>query len=162
MATVSGLMPWVQSSARHADFDSLLVFFAPTIIQGYGHSAIQTQLFPIPPYAVYSVFGMIISTISYRLRHRFTFAILGMVIGIIGFAVNFQIHDHTNVQYGALFLASAGTYTAMPLVLCWYALVVRKSTRERLHARENIASEGKPGGELLLWSQRSIRLVGCR
>ena len=122
MATVSGLMPWVQRSARHADFDSLLVFFAPTIIQGYGHSAIQTQLFTIPPYAVSFVFGMIISTISDRLRHRFTFAILGMVIGIIGFAVNFKIHDHTNVQYGALFLASAGTYTAMPLVLCWYAM----------------------------------------
>ena len=104
------------------DFDALLVFFAPTIIQGYGHSAIQTQLWTIPPYAVSFVFGMIISAISDRLRHRFAFVALGMIIGITGFLTLFKVHDNTNVQYGALFLASAGTYTAMPLVLCWFAM----------------------------------------
>ncbi len=47
---------------------------------------------------------------------------LGICIAIVGFSILFSVHNHTNVEYGALFLAAIGTYTAMPLALCWYSM----------------------------------------
>lgn len=32
------------------------------------------------------------------------------------------IHDNRHVEYGALFLVTSGTYSAMPVVLCWFAM----------------------------------------
>ena len=65
---------------------------------------------------------MTISALSDRLRHRFAFTMLGTVIGIIGFGILFNVHNKTNTEYAALFLAATGTYTAMPLALCWFGM----------------------------------------
>lgn len=65
---------------------------------------------------------MTVSAISDRLQHRFAFTMLGTTIGIIGFAILFNVHNNTNTQYAALFLAATGTYTAMPLALCWFGM----------------------------------------
>ncbi|THH00402.1 hypothetical protein EW026_g2123 [Hermanssonia centrifuga] len=108
-------------------------YFSPTIIQGLGHTAITTQLLSIPPYFAAFVFGMIISAISDRLHHRFAFTMLGICIAIVGFSILFSVHNHTNVEYGALFLAAIGTYTAMPLALCWYSMNVQG------HAQRSVA-----------------------
>lgn len=65
---------------------------------------------------------MTISAISDRMRHRFLFAVFSSCIGLAGFAILLRVHSNTNVQYGALYLAAVGTYTAMPLVLCWFSM----------------------------------------
>lgn len=65
---------------------------------------------------------MIVAAISDHLAHRFLFIIIAVCVSISGFAILFVVHDNTSLQYGALFLAAMGTYTAMPIVLCWFGM----------------------------------------
>jgi MFS family permease len=95
-------------------------YFAPGIINGYGYSSIMTQLYSVPPWAAAFVFSMIVAWASDKMRHRAIFVLFSICVGIIGFAILISVHDKTHVQYGALFLVTMGTYTAMPLIVCWF------------------------------------------
>ncbi|KAL7271319.1 High-affinity nicotinic acid transporter [Rhizina undulata] len=95
-------------------------YFAPTIVKGLGYSAIQTQLRSVPPWAVSFGLAMLIATISDRFRHRFIFTLIPICIAISGFAILLSVHDNVGVQYFALFLAAAGSYSAMPVIVCWF------------------------------------------
>lgn len=105
-----------------ADSDSYSAYFSPAIIQGYGHSAITTQLLNIPPYFCAFVFGMTVAAVSDRIGRRFLFCLLGACIGLTGFVILYVVHDNTHLEYAALFLAATGTYTAMPMALCWFGM----------------------------------------
>lgn len=95
-------------------------YFSPGIIEGYGYSPIQTQLHSVPPWAAAFGYCMLVATISDRVRHRFGFAVFSICVAISGFAILTTIHDNTTVQYAALFLVTMGTYTAMPIIVCWF------------------------------------------
>jgi hypothetical protein len=95
-------------------------YFAPGIIKGYGYGSIMTQLYSVPPWAAAFGFSMMVAWASDKTRHRFGFVIFTTCVGIVGFAMLISIHDKTHVQYAALFLVTMGTYTAMPLVVCWF------------------------------------------
>jgi MFS family permease len=95
-------------------------YFAPGIIQGYGYSLIQTQLHSVPPWAAAFGWAMVIAYISDKVKHRFLFAIFCILISIAGFAIVDSIHNNKHVQYGALFLITSGTYSAMPIIVCWF------------------------------------------
>ena len=95
-------------------------YFAPGIIKGYGYSQIQTQLHSVPPWAAAFGFSMAVAFASDKIRHRFAFAIGSICIAIIGFAILISVHDNTKLEYGALFLVTSGTYTAMPIIVCWF------------------------------------------
>ncbi|KAF2266645.1 MFS general substrate transporter [Lojkania enalia] len=95
-------------------------YFSPGIIQGYGYSPIQTQLHSVPPWAAAFGFAMTIAYFSDRLKHRFLFAIFPICVCISGFAILLAVHNHKDVQYGALFLVAMGAYTAMPVIICWF------------------------------------------
>jgi MFS family permease len=95
-------------------------YFSPGIIQGYGYSKIQTQLHSVPPWAAAFAFAMIIAYISDKTRHRFAFTIIPILVAISGFAILLSVHNHRHVQYAALFLVTMGTYSAMPVVVCWF------------------------------------------
>ena len=95
-------------------------YFAPGIIESYGYSAIETQLHSVPPWAVAFGFCMIIATFSDYFRHRFSFAVFSICIAITGFGILITVHDNTRLQYAALFLVTMGTYTAMPVIVCWF------------------------------------------
>ncbi|KAK2744961.1 hypothetical protein FQN57_004091 [Myotisia sp. PD_48] len=99
-------------------------YFSPTIIRSYGYGPIQTQLYSIPPWAVSFVFAMIIAYISDRVKHRFLCAVIPICMAIAGFAIIYNIHgvERRSVQYGALFLITMGAYSAMPIIICWYAM----------------------------------------
>ena len=88
-------------------------------MQGYGYSAIQTQLHSVPPWAAAFGFSMLVATLSDWFRHRFLFAIIPIFIAIAGFAILITVHDNTHLEYGALFLVTSGTYSAMPIIVCW-------------------------------------------
>ncbi|KAI0807684.1 MFS general substrate transporter [Fomes fomentarius] len=94
-------------------------YFAPTIIQTLGYSPIRTQLLSAPPWACSFVLAMLTATLSDRLRRRFVFIIVSLTVALAGFTILLVVHDRTHLQYGALYLASAGYVTAMPIVLCW-------------------------------------------
>ncbi|EEP79537.1 conserved hypothetical protein [Uncinocarpus reesii 1704] len=99
-------------------------YFAPTIIKTYGYSPIKTQLYSIPPWAVAFVFAMLIAYLSDRVKHRFLFAMFPICLAMAGFGIVRNVHGlatrHT--QYAALFLITMGAYSAMPIIICWYAM----------------------------------------
>lgn len=90
-------------------------YFSAPIIESYGYSAIETQLHSVPPWAVAFGYCMIVATFSDWFRHRFWFAIFSICITLTGLGILISVHDRTNLQYGALFLVTMGTYTAMPI-----------------------------------------------
>ncbi|KAI9671755.1 MAG: hypothetical protein M1831_003283 [Alyxoria varia] len=83
-------------------------YFAPTIIQGYGYSPIQTQLHSVPPWAAAWAFSMLVAYSSDKTRHRFGFAIFAILVAIAGFGVLLGVHNDTRTQYAALFLVTMG------------------------------------------------------
>ncbi|KAK2594489.1 High-affinity nicotinic acid transporter [Conoideocrella luteorostrata] len=95
-------------------------YFAPSIISSYGYSPTQTQLRSVPPWAAAFGFSMVVAYISDKLKHRMFFAIIPILIGIAGFSALRAVHNNTDVQYGCLFMAAAGAYTAMPVIVCWF------------------------------------------
>lgn len=95
-------------------------FFAPTIIGTYKYSPIQTQLHSVPPWAAAFAFAMIIAFCSDFAKHRFLFTILPICVSIAGFCIMITVHDKTHVEYAGLFLITMGTYSAMPVIVCWF------------------------------------------
>ncbi|OCH93492.1 MFS general substrate transporter [Obba rivulosa] len=95
-------------------------YFAPSIIQSLGHGNIRTQLLSVPPWACAFVLAMLIATASDYFRHRFLFALAPTLIALTGFIILLVVHDNNHLQYGALFLSAMGTYSAMPVVVCWF------------------------------------------
>lgn len=84
----------------------------------------MTQLYSIPPWAAAFGFSLLIAYLSDKLRHRFVFVMIPLLVAIAGFAVLFTIHgiENRNVLYGALFLVTCGAYSAMPVIVCWYVM----------------------------------------
>lgn len=84
--------------------------------------ALTTQLFSIPPWAAAFMVSQVVAHFSDKSRHRFLFIVAPICITIVGFLMLLSIHDKRHVEYGALFLVTSGTYSAMPVVLCWFAM----------------------------------------
>ncbi|KAK4496342.1 hypothetical protein PRZ48_012322 [Zasmidium cellare] len=95
-------------------------YFSPGIIQGYGYGKIQTQLHSVPPWAAAFGFAMLMATLSDYTKHRFAYIIFSICVAIAGFAILIAVHDNRSLQYGALFMVTMGTYTAMPIIVCWF------------------------------------------
>ncbi|GBE86124.1 hypothetical protein SCP_0900010 [Sparassis crispa] len=95
-------------------------YFAPSIIQGLGHTSIRTQLLSVPPWACAFVMSMLVAIASDFFRHRFVFGLLPIAIAMAGFITLLVVHNHTKTQYAALFLAVMGAYSAMPILVCWF------------------------------------------
>ncbi|KAL8952423.1 MAG: hypothetical protein Q9222_001658 [Ikaeria aurantiellina] len=95
-------------------------FFAPSIIQSYGYSPIQTQLHSVPPWAASFTFAMVVAVVSDKFKHRFAFTILPICLAIAGFGILITVHDNRHLQYAALFFVTMGTYSAMPVIVCWF------------------------------------------
>ncbi|CAL1702171.1 unnamed protein product [Somion occarium] len=96
-------------------------YFAPAIIQSIGnHSSIHTQLLSVPPWACACVLSMVVAIISDYSGHRYIFTLLPTLVALAGFIILLVVHDNNHLQYAALFLASAGSYSAMPIIVCWF------------------------------------------
>lgn len=68
------------------------------------------------------VFNITISTISDRMRHRYTFLMIALALAIAGYGILISVHDNTHLQYAALFLVSMGAFPAMSLSVCWITM----------------------------------------
>lgn len=112
-------------------------FFAPGIIQSYGYSPMQTQcqsnssfiaqhpkldviVHSVPPWAAAFVFAMVIAYSSDKAKHRFLFTLIPICVGITGFAILITVHYNHKLEYAALFLVTMGTYSALPVIVCWF------------------------------------------
>lgn len=63
---------------------------------------------------------MLVAVFSDLTRHRFAYTIGPICVAISGFVVLLTVHDRTQVEYAALFLVCMGTYSAMPVIVCWF------------------------------------------
>ncbi|CCM04875.1 uncharacterized protein FIBRA_07068 [Fibroporia radiculosa] len=63
---------------------------------------------------------MLIAIVSDHVRHRFLFVLIPTAIALAGFVILLMVHDNAHLQYAALFLAAMGTYSAMPVMVCWF------------------------------------------
>ncbi|OTB06841.1 hypothetical protein M426DRAFT_318550 [Hypoxylon sp. CI-4A] len=95
-------------------------FFAPTIIQTYHYSAIQTQLYSVPPWVASFVFSLIMAALSDWMRHRAAFAVIPLSLSLAAFATLLKVHNNTPVQYAMLNLITMGTYSTLPIIVCWF------------------------------------------
>lgn len=113
-----------QSSTRAAAPSALtsrpLAYFAPSIIQSLGNGMIRTQLLSVPPWACAFALAMLTATISDWTRRRFIFVLIPTAVALAGFIILLVVHDNNHLQYAALFLAAMGTYSAMPIIVCWF------------------------------------------
>ncbi|MCJ1375331.1 hypothetical protein MMC20_006566 [Loxospora ochrophaea] len=95
-------------------------YFAPTIIETYKYSTIQTQLHSVPPWAAAFAFAMVVAYFSDKFKHRFLFTLIPICIAIAGFAILITVHTQPHLEYAALFLVTMGTYSALPVIVCWF------------------------------------------
>ena len=105
---------------RSRVFTFRTAYFAPSIIQGLGHGAVRTQLLSVPPWACAFALAMLTAFASDYIGHRFVFVLLPTAVSLTGFLILLIVHDNTKLQYAALFLAAMGTYSAMPIIVCWF------------------------------------------
>ncbi|KAL1947977.1 hypothetical protein VTO73DRAFT_13701 [Trametes versicolor] len=126
-------------------------YFAPTIVQTFGHSTITTQLLSVPPSGCAFVFTMIIAFASDYYRRRFVFYVASCALGLVGFIILLIVHDNTKLQYGALYIVPMGIYSAMPIALCWFETNLGSHHRRAVGTAAQI-SFGNIGGIVAAYS----------
>ncbi|GAB7364888.1 hypothetical protein MBLNU230_g5679t1 [Neophaeotheca triangularis] len=134
-------------------------YFAPGIIQTYGYSPIQTQLHSVPPWVVAFGWAMIVATFSDWFKHRFAFAVGCVCIAIAGFAILISVQENTELQYAALFLVTMGTYTAMPIIVCWFNMNLGGHHRRSVGSAWQVGF-GNIGGIISTFAFREVDAPG--
>ena len=86
-------------------------FFTPTILNQLGPTwtPVRSQLMSIPIYVVAAALALGTAFVTDRLKHRFTFIIIGCCVATVGYAILLSM-DHVPVgaRYAALFLITGG------------------------------------------------------
>ncbi|KAK8086112.1 MFS general substrate transporter [Apiospora phragmitis] len=106
-------------------------FFIPTILNQMGLTATAAQVRTIPLYVAATAVCLLVSHATDRLRHRYSFALAGLAVAIIGYILllcpsssSSPSSSHATsvgVRYFALFLVVSGGYTTQPVTLAWLA-----------------------------------------
>ena len=78
---------------------------------------------------------MLSATASDWLRMRYVFVLATTAVSLAGFVILLVVHDNRHLQYGALFLAAMGTYSAMPIIVCWFATNCEQTIFHSLHIK---------------------------
>jgi hypothetical protein len=85
-----------------------------------GYTAKRAQVLSIPIFIVATVMALLVAVLTDRLRHRYSFCILGLVVASVGYAMLLgQKHLSVGVKYFALFLVTPGGYITQPVTLAW-------------------------------------------
>jgi cyanate permease len=97
-------------------------FFIPTIVKDLGYTSSAAQVRSIPIFVVATVTALAASWITDRVKHRYTFCMVGLVIASVGYILLLnQQHLSAGVKYFALFLIVPGGYITQPITLVWLA-----------------------------------------
>lgn len=112
---------WLTATAYFAILSGLYSFglFLPTIINnGFEKDPNRAQLWTVIPYAVASMFTVIVALLSDRLALRGPVMLCTLPVAIIGYGVISQ-SENPKVQYGMTFLMATGMYATVPCILSW-------------------------------------------
>jgi cyanate permease len=97
-------------------------FFIPTIVKELGYTSSAAQVRSIPIFVVATVTALCTAWITDRMKHRYTFCMIGLVISSIGYILLLnQQNLSAGVKYFALFLIVPGGYITQPITLVWLA-----------------------------------------
>ena len=100
-------------------------FFVPTIVKELGYTSSVAQVRSIPIFVVATVTAIITAYVSDRVRNRYWFTMLGLVVASIGYIMLLaQDNLSAGVKYFALFLVVPGGYITQPIVLVWMSNLV--------------------------------------
>ena len=81
-------------------------FFIPTILEEMGFTATIAQVRSIPIYIVAAVASLTVAYMADRLKHRYGFTMLGVVVGAIGYVILLcEDKVHVGVKYMACFVS---------------------------------------------------------
>ncbi|KAL8698788.1 MAG: hypothetical protein Q9201_006380 [Fulgogasparrea decipioides] len=95
-------------------------YYLPTVLSELGYSASDAQVQTIPIYAAGLVAALVTAWTSDRLRHRFSFVIVGAGINVIGYIVLLaQAKVFVKVRYMALYFIECGLWTGAPVEIVW-------------------------------------------
>ncbi len=107
-----------------------LSLFFPTIIKELGFGTAESQLLTVPPYAVATLFTVIIAVFSEKTKRRAPFVIFSSSLAIIGYIILLSAPtSKPGVSYFGLFLAAGGIYPSCAIVLSWPAANVSGQTK---------------------------------
>ncbi|TVY22690.1 putative transporter [Lachnellula hyalina] len=95
-------------------------FFIPTILEQMGYTSAMSQILTIPIFACATIVAIGTAFATDKLRHRFSFIILGVVVGSTGYAMMLNMGSvSVGVRYLACFLITTGGYISQPITLAW-------------------------------------------
>ncbi|KIW67122.1 hypothetical protein PV04_06395 [Phialophora macrospora] len=104
-----------------------LGLFIPSIVRGLGYSPISTQLHTVPVYVAAAGFAFIVGIASDKTKMRTPWALMSIIIGIVGFSFLQSNLQESHTRYGFLFLATMGVFSAIVAILCWYTMNCHES-----------------------------------
>ena len=100
-------------------------FFIPTIINQMGYVASQAQVRTIPVFIVATVTCLTVAYLTDRLRHRYTFTLIGVLTATIGYVLLLcQEQISIGVRYFSLFLIVSGGFMTQPTTIGWLSNTV--------------------------------------
>ena len=76
----------------------------------------------MPPSAAAWLLSIFLAILSDKLQRRSPFVAFSLVLAIAGSAILITTHNNTPLQYGAIFLLAMGTYSSMPILICWFTM----------------------------------------
>lgn len=98
---------------------SAVVSFQPTILRELGYTAAQAQVHTIPVFMVAFVLAIAVAWCSDRVAHRYGFAMLGVSLAMIGWAIELAQANPVGARYFGMFVITSGVYITMPVLVVW-------------------------------------------
>jgi len=111
---------WLQIMVYFAVITPLygISLFLPSIINGFGYDTAISELLTVPPYICATIVLLAFATWSDHVKLRSPFVLAGLVMCMIGFAIN--ISDvPVGVKYFGTFFCVSGSYAAFPGIIAW-------------------------------------------
>ncbi|KAJ8081894.1 hypothetical protein PM082_007740 [Marasmius tenuissimus] len=104
--------------------------FLPTIMKTLGYSTSKSQLMTVPPYAVAAIVLTSLSALSDRLQSRGIIMMFATALGGIGYLILLVVPTNLHARYFATFCITSGTYTAIGIIIAWYAHNLGSETKK--------------------------------
>ncbi|KAJ7091872.1 MFS general substrate transporter [Mycena belliarum] len=95
-----------------------ITLFLPTIITTFGHNVPVSQLLTVPPYVFATITLFVFAYWSDRIQKRAPFIYAGLLMLLVGFAINIS-NAPAGVKYFGTFFCVGGSYAAFPGVVAW-------------------------------------------
>ncbi|CAN6649302.1 high-affinity nicotinic acid transporter [Trichomonascus vanleenenianus] len=111
------LIPSIMFFSINVSFSSLPVFL-PAILKGMGFTSVNAQGLSAPPYVVTCILTAGLSYLSDKWLQRGLILSITAAVGAAGFLI-LALADNLGVRYFAVYLATAGVFPCVPILIAW-------------------------------------------